>query len=92
MKNKICREAIERFGVNTQMVKAIEEFSELQKALAKFINRQYVEKTDKELIDDIIDEIADCSIMLRQMTIIFADEETISRIEDKKLDRLKNWL
>lgn len=73
--------AIKTFGERSQEDVAIEEMSELTKAIIK--NRRY--KTD-ETRENIREEIADVLIMLVQLIVIHGFDEAIIK---KKIDRLK---
>ena len=78
--------AIETYGDDMQLNVAIEEFSELIKEICKF-NR------GNENIDNIIEEMADCYIMLEQLKIIFEiKNSSIYSVMEQKLDRLKDRL
>ena len=78
--------AIETFGKDMQLNIAIEEFSELIKEICK-------NKRGSNNIDNIIEEMADCYIMLEQIKIIFEIKNSkIYEVMEEKLDRLKNRL
>jgi NTP pyrophosphatase (non-canonical NTP hydrolase) len=83
----IFLKAIHTWGGNAQEMMAIEECSELIKAICKF-NRKPT--TGKEFTD-LIDEIADVTIMMRQMAIIVGPERVEERIKFK-IERLKKRL
>ena len=69
-----------------QLNVAIEEFSELIKEICKH-------KRGEDNRDNIIEEIADCSIMMEQLQIIFGiEDDDIIRIYNEKLDRLEERL
>ena len=83
--------AIRRWGPISQIIKAIEEMGELQQALAKYLNAPEA-KTLEEAeagVRPVREEMADVSIMLNQLALIFgsADEE-----EARKLQRLADRL
>lgn len=78
----ICSKAIDKFSASGQIVKAIEEMSELTQALSKFVLGQ--EHNAEE-------EIADVEIMLTQLKIIF-DMQNIENWKEFKLKRLKELL
>lgn len=78
--NKILQKAVKFFGERSQEDVAIEEMSELIKALIK--NRRY--NTHKTRAD-VLEEMADVYIMLCQLTIIHGFDQ---RIVDEKIDRL----
>lgn len=78
--------AIETYGEDMQLNVAIEEFSELIKEICK-------SKRTMENRDNIIEEMADCYIMLEQIKIIFGiKNSSIYAMMEQKLERLKNRL
>lgn len=81
----ITSAAVEHFGHNNQIIKAIEEMSELIKELSKEIIR----KGDE---DNIREEIADVQIMIDQMVYLFDVQEKIAEIRKAKLNRLNNLI
>lgn len=84
-RDNIFKTLINKFG-DKQMVVAIEELSELQKELCKAIRGQ-------EVKENIIEEIADVSIMLCQIMIYFEIEEAdVIKIMDEKIQRTMNRL
>ena len=88
---EICQQAIEKYGEKHQEIKAIEELSELTKALCK-----YFECTDKRMepiiLDSIDEEMADVEIMMQQLRLIFRNEEQIEARHKEKIDRLERRL
>lgn len=68
---------VETYGNDAQEDMAIEECSELIKAILKF--RRSDEKT-AEMRDAVIDEIADVQIMLTQLEIVF---NCVAEVEDR---------
>lgn len=80
---QIIDEAIRHYGVNNQLIVALEELSELQKEICKF---QRGENNREHLIEELVD----CQIMLDQLIRIFEvtrDEIFINRM--RKLLRLE---
>lgn len=78
---------VETYGNDAQEDMAIEECSELVKAILKF--RRSDEKT-AEMRDAVIDEIADVQIMLTQLGIIFncvAVNRQMGRIKEREAKR-----
>ena len=71
--------AIEVYGKDMQLKVAVEEFSELIKEICKH-------KRGADNRDNIIEEVADCYIMLEQMEIIF--EITVFELLSKKAEKL----
>jgi hypothetical protein len=77
------KQAIEIYGAEEQLNVAIEEFAELIKEICK--HKRYADNTKA-----IIEEMADCYIMLEQIKMIFGLGSTvISDAMDKKIERLK---
>ena len=76
--------AIEHYGKDMQLNVAIEEFSELTKEICKY-------KRGEGNLDHIIEEMADCQIMLAQLRIIFDITDLQPQILEK-LDRLEKRL
>lgn len=78
---EIYRKIIYKFGDTKQIIVAIEELSELQKALCKWL------RDDKSGIDDIVEEIADVRIMIEQLEMIFDCDLLVMEQRHKKLER-----
>ena len=76
VREKILTAAIQKYGRGTQQFKAIEELSELIRALARFDD------------ENIAEEMADVRIMLDQLEIIFGNGPKVARWEVMKLRRL----
>ena len=95
---KVLQEAIDHYGEESQLDMAIEEMSELTKAICKY-KRAVKERgqdicysTAKDVIfakGDIVEEIADVLIMIEQMMMIFDCEQRVSAIASQKIKRLK---
>lgn len=81
---KILEQAVDKFGAEPQVMMAIEEMSELTKALCKW--KRY--GTD-DTVKSIREEMADVSIMLNQLALIFGD---YNEEEIRKLERLEGRL
>lgn len=75
---------VETYGNDAQEDMAIEECSELVKAILKFRRSN---AKDSDLRDAVIDEIADVQIMLTQLGIIFNCVEEVNERIDFKIDR-----
>ena len=81
---EILNEAIRHYGADLQVTVAIEEMSELTKELCK-------RKRGKINYADLSGEIADVSIMLEQLEIMFEiSPATIENIKDYKIRRLES--
>lgn len=78
---------------DSQIIKCVEEMSELTKELCKFFNNKNVDKTiSEENMDNITEEIADVYIMLEQMLIFFGNKEDVKKIINEKIERTKKRL
>lgn len=86
----VFRRCICDYGTQPQVDVAIEEMSELTKALLKWRRAKGAELTKAR--EDIIDEIADVRIMCRQMEILFQAEWEVERRIDFKVDRQRKRL
>ena len=79
IRKQILEAAIHHYGEGNQWSKAIEELSELIRALAR--------ANDHE---NIAEEMADVRIMLDQLEIIFGNHDLVRRYEFEKLKRLSD--
>ena len=77
----IFTDAIQTFGKNTQIVVAIEEMSELIKALTKKL-------LGSQNLNSIIEEIADVEIMLDQLKLMSCVFTDVKNERDFKVQRL----
>lgn len=81
----VYEKAIARNGVLLQAIVAIEELSEAQKEICKFLrgenNREH-----------IAEEIADATIMLEQLRVMLNLNEPVCRYMDEKVQRLADLL
>lgn len=73
---EFCEDAIKKFGADKQKDKCIEECAELIDALIKNRNGRCSD-------DDVISEIADVTIMVEQMTMIYGREKVNEQIKFK---------
>ncbi len=76
----VLQAAVDHYGPERQVDKAIEEMSELTKALLKLRYRK-----DEHTTEDVLEEMADVEIMLDQLKLIFG-YKTLYR--DEKVYRL----
>ena len=84
--NGIYELALKKFGLEKQMIKCIEELSELQKELCKH-------SLGQGSIDHITEEIADVEIMLEQMKIgLDIGICDLDDVKSQKLSRLSGRL
>lgn len=80
-RKQVYEQAIDTFGTEVQLIVAIEELSELQKELSKYL-RGFPNPRN------LAEEIADCQIMLEQLQLIFHNHDAVSGWTDSKLKRL----
>lgn len=84
---KIITRAIDTYGCEAQLKMAIEEMSELTKAICK-LWRADTEEEFERLLEDVTEETADVTIMVLQVASMAGGEE-VDRIMDEKLERLE---
>lgn len=82
---QVWAKTIQKYGVMAQIDMLVEECAELIVAVNHY-------KRDREhALSDILSEIADVEIMIKQMRLIFHDNE-INNLIEYKTRRLKNRL
>lgn len=81
--NDIFHAAIERYGERAQTDMMIEEMSELTKALLKYRRAVADGSLTRQHLLDVQEEMADVTIMLRQMALIYGDctQQEIAKTE-----------
>lgn len=87
-RTELLKRAIRTYGESAQVDMAIEEMSELTKALCK-VKRAHGGPETMATISNVIEEIADVQIMLDQLRIIFGGS---ADAEEVKLERLSGRL
>lgn len=80
-KGDIYDKALKLWGEEAQIKVAIEEMAELINALMKF-------DRNRVCTNEVAEEIADCQIMLEQLSNIFCGAGVIEQIKLRKLQRL----
>ena len=78
----VYNDAIDKLGDNHQITKAVEEMSELIKELCKYPNGE------QEDTYAIAEEIADVTVMMEQLRIIFECNDDVCEQMDFKIERL----
>lgn len=80
------------YGIESQLVKTVEETTELRKSVSEFYQK-YKERDEDISTKPVIDELADVSIMIEQLKYLLeCDQEVEERIEfklNRQLDRMK---
>ena len=82
-KYEIAGAAIKKYGRVNQVLKAIEELAELQRALARDLPLDAPQEAEV----NVCEELADVEIMLYQLWMFYNSEE-INEWRDSKLERL----
>ena len=78
------QKAILKYGCTAQIIMAVEEMAELLNALAK-------ERRGRATQNDIVTEIADVTIMMWQLSIMYGEQAVEMEIE-RKIKRLQERL
>ena len=78
----VLQRALGTYGFALQIVVTIEEMSELQKELCKYLRGKYSPA-------GIAEEIADVEIMLEQMKMLFGCADDVRSMRRRKVERLK---
>jgi len=90
------------WGIEPQLLKTVEELSELQKAIARYLIKKSLGRDQSvtkdadfwnvnDLTNDIVEEIVDCEIMLNQLKEYF-DENVYAQYRTEKLIKLQSLL
>ncbi len=91
---EVLNSAIETWGERQQVIKAVEELAELQQVLCKWLNLDVPVRNGRLsapiVIESIRDEMADVTIMLNQLQIIF--DVNVEGRAAKKIERLATYL
>lgn len=88
-KHLVIKRAVETYGEKSQVDMAVEEMSELIKALMKSRRNDVdVQKNSR----NIVEEIADVEIMLEQLKLIFNCFGLVEREKEYKINRLAERL
>lgn len=82
---KVYTNALIQYGDRKQMVKCVEELAECQQAICKII-------LGGENFDHLAEEVADATIMLEQMRLMFNINDRVCEYMDEKVLRLDRRL
>ena len=80
--------AIDSYGRVNQVIKTVEELSELSQALCKILTSKFTDD-NTEIFENIFEEIADVEIMLEQCKMMFQCDKEVSAWKNKKIERLE---
>lgn len=81
----LFRSAIDKWGLRSQCLKALEEMAELSVVLAKFLNN---DDSDMSTLANTVDEIADVYVMLHSLAYGFRINEAVDKRVGCKMERL----
>ncbi len=85
---EICKKTVETYGEHSQMIKCIEECSELQRAISRTILDQPINNIEPK--NNFNEELADVEIMLQQMkSTTYFDTNLFDYWKDRKLKKLE---
>lgn len=95
-RTQLYKKAIVRFGVKSRLGKALEEFCEASAAITRFLSRPEGHSSG-QIRDSLFEELADASIMVEQLKVLFADQtdtrgRSIAQIQEEKLARLEKLM
>lgn len=82
---EVLQRALDTYGSTMQIVVMMEEMSELQKELCKYLRGKYWPA-------NIAEEIADVEIMLEQMKMLLCCTDDVRNERRRKVERLKKRL
>lgn len=82
MRAEVYARAAKQFGKDTQIAVAIEEMAELTKELCK------LRRDPGRSLNELAEEIADATIMLEQLRLLYDVNEMVCDIMDRKVLRL----
>ena len=82
---EVLQRALDTYGSTLQIVVMMEEMSELQKELCKYLR-------GRGSFEHIAEEIADVEIMLEQMKMLFCCTDDVRNERRRKVERLKERL
>jgi len=90
MIKEVIQDMLNKYGEDTQIDVAIEEFAELIKELVKY-KRSKVHKREKgSRLSQVLDEIGDVLFMIEYLKVIFnLDEQSIKEAIEEKAKRTK---
>lgn len=77
---KVYSQMIKKYGQKAQMLIAVEEMSELQKEVLKYLRGRCNQR-------NIAEEIADVEIMLEQLVLMFDNRKEVDYFKDNKISR-----
>lgn len=80
---RVYDEALKTYGMENQLIVAVEELSECQKEICKTLRDQ------PNAVDHLAEEVANAIIMLEQVRRIFNIDDDVDWFMDRKVERLR---
>lgn len=88
-REKLYADAVETFGIHSQVLKAVEEMTELSQALLKYLRALETENDDlMPLLMHVQEERADVGITLGQIDVIFGENTKMEKLKHEHLAKL----
>lgn len=89
---ELYRKAFCRFGTKDRLLKTVEEMAECSAAIVRHVNQPAGHEA-QEVMDSVLEEVADASIMMEQTRAAFmkaknSKGESVEDIRQRKLERL----
>lgn len=85
---EVLQECVNTYGAEAQVDMAVEEMSELTKALLKYRRKEAQGSKDlEEARENILEEVADVIIMLTQLIMIYGGRDLVQEAIENKVDR-----
>lgn len=92
MRPEVLKKALDTYGSHAQEEMAIEEMSELTKAIVKLHRAKTLEERQERIDGDISEEIADVIIMLMQLLMFYGNRAKVEAFINEKVKRLAQRL
>lgn len=93
---EICRQALVQFGIEHQILKAIEECGELIQALSRWSQYRYSQtqsvKKYPEIIGNVAEELADVKIVIQQIQLFASFNTVVEDLTTVKIKRLETLI
>lgn len=87
---ELYKKAVKKFGVEKQLIKTMEECSELIHAIAKYVGSGMDSTPEQEY--HIAEEVADVFIMLQQVMYMFDNYDCVDDYMEQKIKRLRYFI
>ena len=92
MRPVVLKKALDTYGDHAQEEMAIEEMSELTKAILKLHRTKTLEERQERIDGDISEEMADVIIMLMQLLMLYGNRAKVETFINEKMKRLAQRL